>query len=48
MNESLLNFFGSEVDITTKKGIKFSEEVLDFMRDRLMKISGRDWKYLQS
>ena len=37
MNESLQNFFGPEVTTATKKGIKFSEEVLDFMRDRLAK-----------
>lgn len=33
MNEALLNFLG--VSISDKKGIKFAEEVLDFMRDRL-------------
>ncbi|HII71616.1 TPA: ribonucleoside triphosphate reductase, partial [Candidatus Woesearchaeota archaeon] len=37
MNESLKNFFGPEVNMSTKKGIKFAQEVLDFMRDRLMK-----------
>jgi ribonucleoside-triphosphate reductase len=34
MNESLLNFLGE--DISTKRGIKFTLEVLDFMRDRLV------------
>jgi ribonucleoside-triphosphate reductase len=37
MNEALMNFFGADVTIGTKKGIVFAEEVLDFMRDRLMK-----------
>ncbi|MFH1643453.1 MAG: ribonucleoside triphosphate reductase [Patescibacteria group bacterium] len=35
MNESLLNFI--DEDITTKRGRKFALEVLDFMRDRLIK-----------
>ena len=34
MNESLLNFIGE--NIATKRGRKFSIEVLDFMRDRLV------------
>jgi ribonucleoside-triphosphate reductase len=33
MNEALLNFLG--VNIADKKGIKFAEEVLDFMREKL-------------
>jgi len=37
MNESLQNFFGKKYDITTKKGNKFAEEVLEFMRDRIVK-----------
>ncbi|NQU78759.1 ribonucleoside triphosphate reductase [Candidatus Woesearchaeota archaeon] len=37
MNEMLMNFFGADVTVGTKKGIAFAEEVLDFMRDRLMK-----------
>lgn len=37
MNEALQNFLGEDVTIATKKGIKFAEEVLDFMRDKLMK-----------
>lgn len=37
MNEALLNFFGPKVDITTKKGNKFSQEVLSFMRDKIVK-----------
>ncbi|MCD6568970.1 hypothetical protein J7K70_02435 [bacterium] len=35
MNEALLNFLG--VDIGTKTGIKFASEILDFMRERLVK-----------
>jgi len=35
MNEALLNFL--EEDITTPKGRKFAIEVLDFMRDRMVK-----------
>jgi len=35
MNEALLNFLGE--DIGTKRGKKFATEVLDFMRDRLIK-----------
>jgi ribonucleoside-triphosphate reductase len=35
MNESLLNFL--EEDITTPKGRKFAIEVLDFMRDKMIK-----------
>lgn len=35
MNEALLNFLGE--DITTKRGRKFALEVLDFMRERLVK-----------
>jgi len=35
MNEALQNFFGMDVTTGTKKGITFSEEVLDFMRERL-------------
>lgn len=37
MNEALLNFFGKDTNIATQKGIKFTEEVLDVMRDRLTK-----------
>jgi ribonucleoside-triphosphate reductase len=37
MNEALMNFFGRDVTVATKKGIAFTEEVLDFMRDRLKK-----------
>lgn len=40
MNEALLNFFGPKVDITTKKGNKFSQEVLSFMRDKIVKYQG--------
>jgi ribonucleoside-triphosphate reductase len=35
MNEALLNFIGE--DISTKRGIKFSLEVLDFMREKMVK-----------
>ncbi|MFH0791620.1 MAG: anaerobic ribonucleoside-triphosphate reductase, partial [bacterium] len=35
MNEALLNFLGE--DISTKRGIAFSLEVLDFMRARMVK-----------
>jgi len=35
MNEALINFL--EEDITTEKGRKFAIEVLDFMRDRMIK-----------
>jgi len=35
MNEALLNFL--DEDITTQKGRKFAVEVLDFMRDRMVK-----------
>jgi len=34
MNEALLNFLG--INIGNKKGIKFTTEALDFMRDRLV------------
>ncbi len=37
MNEALLNFMGPDTTIATKKGIAFTGEVLDFMRERLMK-----------
>ncbi|MBU2561495.1 MAG: ribonucleoside triphosphate reductase [Nanoarchaeota archaeon] len=37
MNESLQNFFGTDTNMGTKKGIAFTEEVLDFMRERLKK-----------
>lgn len=35
MNESLINFL--EEDITTEKGRKFAIEILDFMRDKMVK-----------
>jgi len=35
MNEALLNFM--KKDITTREGNKFTQEVLDFMRDRMIK-----------
>jgi ribonucleoside-triphosphate reductase len=35
MNEALLNFL--DEDITTKKGKKFAIEILDFMRDKMIK-----------
>ena len=36
MNEALQNFLGYKINITTKKGNQFSEEVLNFMRDRII------------
>ncbi len=36
MNEALQNFFGPKTDIATKKGNKFAEEILNFMRDRII------------
>jgi len=36
MNEALLNFFGGKTDITTKKGNKFAQEILEFMRNRII------------
>lgn len=35
MNEALMNFFGPKTDIATKKGRKFAEEVLNFMREKM-------------
>jgi ribonucleoside-triphosphate reductase len=35
MNEALLNFLG--VDIGNQKGVQFAEEVMDFMREKLVK-----------
>jgi len=35
MNEAMMNFMGES--IVTPKGRKFSEEILDFMRDKLLK-----------
>jgi len=35
MNEALINFLAE--DITTQKGKKFATEILDFMRDRMVK-----------
>jgi ribonucleoside-triphosphate reductase len=37
MNEALLNFLGPEYNIATKEGKKFTEEMLDFMREKLTK-----------
>lgn len=37
MNEALQNFFGRKYDITTKKGNEFAQEVLEFMRGRILK-----------
>lgn len=37
MNEALLNFFGSKTNIATPKGSAFAAEVLDFMRDTMVK-----------
>ena len=35
MNEALLNFMGEKT--STKKGVKFAEEILEHMRDRMIK-----------
>lgn len=37
MNETLMNFFGKDVQIYTEKGKTFAEKVLDFMRERISK-----------
>lgn len=37
MNEALQNFFGKKYDITTEKGNKLAQEILEFMRDRILK-----------
>jgi ribonucleoside-triphosphate reductase (formate) len=37
MNESLQNFFGRKYDITTKKGNEFAQEILEFMREKILK-----------
>ncbi|MCK4918936.1 MAG: ribonucleoside triphosphate reductase [Candidatus Pacebacteria bacterium] len=37
MNEALQNFAGTKTSIATKKGNKFAEEVLEFMRDKMVK-----------
>ncbi len=37
MNETLMNFLGPDVNMSTKRGIVFAEEVLDFMREKLKK-----------
>ncbi|MFX4209473.1 ribonucleoside triphosphate reductase [Aliarcobacter butzleri] len=37
MNEMLKNFFYENVDISTKVGNKFCIEILDFMRDKMIK-----------
>lgn len=37
MNEALLNFFGPKTNIATPKGAAFAEEVLNFMRDTMVK-----------
>ncbi len=37
MNESLLNFFGGKNGISSVKGNKFAQEVLEFMRERMVK-----------
>jgi ribonucleoside-triphosphate reductase len=37
MNEALLNFLGPKANIATKKGSAFAEEVLNYMRDKIVK-----------
>ena len=36
MNEALKNFFGTDVDMGTEKGIAFAVKVLNFMRNKLV------------
>ncbi len=36
MNESLINFMGE--DISTKEGVQFANEVMDFLRDKMSKV----------
>lgn len=37
MNEMLKNYFGENIDISTKIGNQFCIEILDFMRDKIIK-----------
>jgi ribonucleoside-triphosphate reductase len=37
MNEALLNFLGPKSNIATKKGSAFAEEILNYMRDKIVK-----------
>lgn len=37
MNEALLNFLGPKANIGTKKGSAFAEEILSYMRDKIVK-----------
>lgn len=37
MNEALINFFGTGATIASQKGNKFAQEVLVFMRERILK-----------
>ncbi len=37
MNEMLKNYFGENIDISTKIGNQFCIEILDFMRDKMVK-----------
>ena len=37
MNEMLKNYFGENIDISTKIGNQFCIEILDFMRDKMIK-----------
>ncbi len=36
INEMIINFTEKEYDISSKKGIKFSNEILDFMREKMV------------
>lgn len=44
MNECLKNFFGESVDMSTDKGMRFAEKVLDYMRDVIVKYQEEDDK----
>ncbi|MBW6440516.1 ribonucleoside triphosphate reductase [Patescibacteria group bacterium] len=37
MNEALLNFKGTRTNVATKKGNKFAQDILEFMRERMIK-----------
>ena len=43
LNEAILNFTDGKEDISTKKWIKLSQEILDFMRDILIEYQEDTW-----
>jgi ribonucleoside-triphosphate reductase len=45
MNEAILNLFG--YSIATPEGLEFAVKVLNFMREKNCRLSGRDWQHLQ-